>query len=135
MENVHQYRHGTQAQQRTKQHESRSDRTILYPVRNKRESRQSDYCGVVRLSSTGKRYWVNLWTADPYRLRLSEKDGLGLKTPISRLSPVGEGCRTGQLLLNVEDAFTQLRLRVWLRETDQRWLEVHFETIFQKEDR
>jgi hypothetical protein len=115
-------------------YEDRVDKAPLYPARNKREPWQSDLAGVVRLSATGARYWVNLWSTDGFRLRLSEKDG-PLKTPVCRLSPVGPGRYTGELLLSDEESSSQFLLRVWLHETDQRWLEVHFEVISQKENR
>jgi hypothetical protein len=129
MRNIPQYLGATQAQRTRQPCESRVDRAFLYPVRNKRESWQSDFVGVVRLSASGQRYWVNVWAADQYRLRLSEKDGLGLKTPICRLSPAGPGRYTGELRLRDEDSSQQFLLRVWLHETDQRGLSLHFETI------
>jgi hypothetical protein len=112
-----------------KHYEDRADRALLYPTRNKRENWQSDFVGVVRLSATGKRYWVNLWISDPYRIRLSEKDGL-VKSPVCRLSPVGPGRYTGKPALYDKDSSRQFLLRVWLHETDQCWL--HFEVISQK---
>jgi hypothetical protein len=38
------------------------------------------------------------------------------------------------LLLPDEESSRQFRLRVHLRETRHRWLEVRFETVLQKED-
>ena len=128
MKKIPQYLGGTQAQRTKQPYEDRPDRALLYPVRNKREAWQSNYNGVVRLSAVGKRYWVNLWISDPYRIRLCEKDGL-LKTPVCQLSPVGSGRYTARLQLADEDSSRQFLLRVWLHETDQRWLEVHFEVI------
>src|SRR5262249_16827167 len=129
--NLHHHSGGTQAQRTNQPYESRPDRTFLYPVRNEREAWQSDFVGVVRLSTTGERYWVHLWTADQYRLRLSAKNGL-IKTCACLLAPIGSGRHPGQLLVCDEFSPRQFLLRVCLRETDQRWLEVHFEVISQR---
>jgi hypothetical protein len=138
MKNVHRHLGGTQAQRtnpyRKQPYESRLDRALVYPACNKRESWQSDFCGVIRLAITNRRYWVNLWANDTYRLRLSEKDGL-LKTPVCRLSSVGPGRYTGELALSRKDSSHQFLLHVELRETVQGLLEIHFETILEKEDR
>jgi hypothetical protein len=113
---------------RPKQYEDRVDRALLYPTRNKRESRQSDFTGVVRLSGKGKRYWVNVWASDTYRLRLSERSGL-LKTPICRLAPVGPDLYRGGLALSDEDSSRQFMLHVDLQETGQRLLEIRFDAV------
>ena len=115
------------ASQRSKHYEDRVDRAFLYPARQL-ELWQCNFTGVVRLSATGIRYWVNLWTTDTYRLRLSEKNGQ-LKTPVCRLSPLGSGHYTGELLLVHADAPRPFLLRVDLRATDQRWLEVRFNAV------
>jgi len=138
MRRLRQYLDSTQAQRtntyQKQSYESRPDWAFVYPVRNKRESWQSDFCGVVRLTITNRRYWVSVWSNGIYRLRLSEKDGR-LKTQIYRLSALGPDRYKGELLLPDDASSSQFRLRVHLRETDQRWLEIHFETISQKEDR
>jgi hypothetical protein len=128
---VHQYPNTAQAQP----YEDRADRSLLYPARNKRESWKSDFTGVVRLSATGLCYWVNTWVSDAsYRLRLSEKDG-PLKTPVCQLTPVGPDRYTGELALFDAGSSRQFMLHVELRETVRRLLEIHFETILEKEDR
>jgi hypothetical protein len=137
MTNIREYLSAAQAQPDSHQkqaYEPRADRAFLYPVRHKREPWQSDFSGVVRLSATGARYWANLWISDPYRIRLSEKDGL-LKSTVCRLSPLGPGRYTGRLALCDKGSSHQCLLRVWLHETDQQWLQVHFETILEKECR
>ena len=135
MKTLYQYLGGTQAQRTKQSYESRPDRALLYPTRNKHESWQSDFCGVIRLAITNRRYWVNLWANEnTYRLRLSEKDGL-LKTPVCRLSPVGPDRYTGELVLSDEFSSHQFLLHVELRETVRGLLEIRFETISQKENR
>ena len=114
--------------------ESRANWAILYPSRNKRESWQSDFTGVVKLDIVNRRFWINVWSGDIYRLRLCEKDG-PVKTSVCQLSPVDPGRYTGRLLLSDEDSSCQFLLRVWLRETGHPLLEVHIEVISQKEDR
>jgi hypothetical protein len=128
MKSIYQYQSGTQAQRTKQPYESRPDRALLHPARNKRADWQSDFSGVVRLSVTNRLYWIKLWTNNGFRVRLSLKGGL-LKTPVCRLSPVGPGRYTGELLLFEEDSSRQFLLRVWLQETGQRWLSVHFEAI------
>jgi hypothetical protein len=110
-------------------YEDRVDRALLYPARHKREAWQSDFACVVRLAITNHRYWISLWTKGAYRLRLSQKERLGLKTPICRLSPLGPGRYTDQLLLSLEDSSPQFLLRVHLRETGQRWLQIRFDAV------
>jgi hypothetical protein len=138
MKRLHEYLGGTQAQRtnadQKQPYESRPNWSFLYPTRDKREPWQGDFAGVVRLSATGARYWVNLWASDTYRLRLSEKRGL-LKTPICQLVSVGPDRQTSELPLFDEDSSRQFMLHVDLQKTGQRWLEIHFETILEKEDR
>jgi hypothetical protein len=136
MENIPHNLRGTQALRtdadQKQPYETRPDRANLYPVRNKRQPWQSDLTGVVRLTATGLRYWINVWVNGGCKLRISEQHG-SVKSSICQFSPLGEeGRYTGQLTLWDEDSRSQFRLRVWLRETDQQWLAVHFEVVSQR---
>jgi hypothetical protein len=57
-------------------HESRVGWTIAYP------DRRNGFCGVVRLSQTGKRYWINIrehQDCSGFDLQLKTKDEPGAK--------------------------------------------------------
>jgi hypothetical protein len=128
MKRLHPYLRDAQGQA----YESRPDRAKLYPNHRKAQAWQANYSGVTKLAAVDRRFWVNGWS-NPYRLRLCEKDG-PIKTSICQLAPVDEeGRYTGQLQLFDKDSRSRFQLRVWLRETGQRWLEVHFEVISVKE--
>jgi hypothetical protein len=66
-----------------KRHEDRLDWALCYP-RIKSAAGQTDYTGVVRLSASGQRFWINIRPIEPrlgwteaFRLDLTAKDGSG----------------------------------------------------------
>jgi hypothetical protein len=120
-----------------KAYEARPDWAVCYPYR-KRQEWMSDFCGVVSLSETGERYWLNIWEhqdnltdARHFVLRLRAKEDPGAKTYSNQLhrSLFYPGQYVGTLLLANGQ---KLRVDLWedcRPQTGRRYLRVHFELI------
>jgi hypothetical protein len=119
-----------------KAYEVRPNRAVCYPNR-KRQEWMSGFVGVVSLSETGDKYWVNIWQnrhnlagARYFALRLRAKDNLA-KTYSSQLrdNPFHPGQYVGTLALANGQKF---RLELWEDshpQTGRRYLRAPFELI------
>ena len=119
---------------RHKTYEDRIDWALCYPNR-KCEEWMSNFTGVVRLTETGRKYWVNVWQGrdkhtgtEEFAFRLRAKEGPGTRASSCQLRENRSSSiqYAGKLALT---DILELRLECWeeaVGEIGRRRLRIHF---------